>query len=231
MTARALAAELLGTFLVVFTVCGAYQWMNPPGGSITVALAAGLSVLAATATLGTISGGHFNPALTVGLVAAGRADPAVLVGYIVAQVLGAIAAVYVLQMVMGGFPGTGARGAASNALINAAANSYSEARGITVVAASILEAVATALLVLVAAGAASRGKGDGFAALAVAGAVAALYAVALPITNASFNPARSTGPAIVAGGAPMAQLWVFWAAPIAGGILGGAFARWLMEEK
>lgn len=231
MTPRALAAETIGTFIVVFATCAAYQWMNPPAGSVTVALVAGLSVLAVTATLGPISGGHFNPAMTVGLVAAGRSDPALLVGYILAQVVGAIAAVYVLQAAMGGFLGTGPRGAASSALMTAAANTYAEARGITAVAASITEGVATAILVLVAAGTAERSKPGVFGAIAIAAALAALYLVALPITNASLNPARSTGPAIAAGGPPMAQLWLFWVAPVAGGILGGALARWLLDEK
>lgn len=231
MTSRALAAELIGTFMIVLVTCAAYQWAAPPAGSVTVALAAGLAVLAATATLGHLSGGHFNPALTVGLVAAGRCDPAALVGYILAQVAGAIAAVYVLQAALGGFALTGTRPAASTALMLAAANTYAEARGVTLAAAVITEVVATAVLVIVAAAGSARGTQAGAGALALGCAVAVLCLLALPITNASFNPARSTGPAIAAGGMAMAQLWVFWAAPIAGGIAGGAVARWLFEER
>lgn len=229
MTARALAAELIGTFVVVLATCSAYLG-TAPATPIGIAMAAGLSYLAMVAALGPISGGHFNPAITVGLVAAGRCDSSRLVGYIVAQAIGAVAAVWLMQAVLAGILSPSPRQAA-HPVFAAAANSYSEARGVSLASALAVEIAATAALVLTIVCAGARKTEAALAPLVAGAAVAALCLVVLPFTNASLNPARSTGPALMAGGVPLAQLWVFWAAPILGGILGGSIARWLAGEK
>jgi aquaporin Z len=228
MTARALAAELIGTFVVVLATCAAYLG-TAPVTPLGLALAAGLSYLTMAAALAPVSGGHFNPAVTVGLVAAGRCDPGRLVGYIVAQTLGALAAVWLLQAVLAGMPLTAPR-PATHAVFAAAANTYSEARGVSLAAALAVEITATAVMVLAIVCASARKAEAAIAPLVAGAAVTVMYLVAIPFTNASLNPARSTGPALMSGGVPMAQLWVFWAAPIAGGLIGGAIGRWLAGE-
>ena len=230
MTARALAAELIGTFVLVLATCAAYLTAPPPAGTLAIALAAGLALTAMTGALGHVSGGHFNPAVTVGLVAAGRCESARLVGYIVAQVLGAIAAAWLLQVVAsGGFAGVPRRDG-QQAVLMLAANTYSEARGFTLVSAFVVEAAASAVLVLVAVGAGAHKAAAGIAPLAAGAALAALYVLAMPVTNGSLNPARSTAPAMLAGGVALSQLWVFWVAPVVGGIIGGALGKWLIDE-
>lgn len=229
MTARTLAAEFIGTLVIVLATCAAYLTAAPPVGTVAIALAAGLATLAMSCSLGHLAGGHFNPAVTVGLVAAGRMDSARLVGTIIAQLLGALAAAYLLQAILGGIPGFAPARTGSHAVFTAAANTYSEARGISLASAVVAEVAATALLVLVVIGATGRKAPAGMASLAIGAALTALYVALIPITNASLNPARSTAPAVLAGGVAMAQLWVFWVATIVGGLLGGAIAKWLYE--
>ena len=231
MTPRALAAELIGTFVVVLVTITAYLTAAPPAGSPAIALAAGLAALSMAAALGHISGGHFNPAVTVGLVAAGRCETGRMVGYIVAQVIGAVAAAWLLQAVIGGFLSAAPRRDVPHAVFALAANSYSEGRGISLASAMAAEAAASAVLVMAIVCASARSATAALTPLLIGAATAMLYLALLPLTNASLNPARSTAPAMLAGGVALSQLWVFWAAPITGGVIGGALGRWLAEEE
>lgn len=231
MTARALGAEFIGSVALTTAICGSAMLAGPAGvGALALPLAAGLAMTAMGYAVGHVSGGHFNPAVTIGLITAGRFDAGQLIGYILAQVIGALAAAFLLSVVLAGAlaPGPGATTKWSDLV--AISNSYGGARGFSMTAAIVIEVMATALLVLVFAGATSSRGSASMAPLAIGAALGLLYLLAQPVTNASLNPARSTATAVLAGGNPLAQLWVFWVAPIAGGILGGAVAKWLDEE-
>lgn len=224
MNARALVAEFVGTFSLVISIVGAALFAAPSAGPLTVALAAGISVLAMAYALGHISGGHFNPAVTIGLITAGRFDTAKAVGYIVAQVLGGLAASLVLATVLGG-----AIGGKYNSFA-AASNHYGGNGQFGFLAAFLFEVVITALFLIIIVGATSRRAPSGFAPIAIGLALTLFHIVAIPVTNASLNPARSTAAAVFGGSVPLSQLWLFWVAPILGGVLGGAIARYLQEE-
>ncbi len=227
MNVRALVAEAVGTFSLVMSIVGATLFAAPsaaPAGTLAIALAAGLSVLASGYAVGHISGGHFNPAVTLGLIAAGRFDSARAVGYIVAQVLGGLAAAFVLATVLNGAIG-GTYGTFADA-----SNHYGSTGQFSFLTAFLLEVVVTALFLMVVVGATSRRAPAGFAPLAIGLAFTLLHIIAIPVTNASLNPARSTAAAIFGGAVPISQLWMFWVAPILGGVIGGAIARYLQEE-
>jgi aquaporin Z len=220
---RALAAEFIGTFMLMSSVLGAtfYSFGAPAvrAGILGVALSIGFTVMALAFAIGHISGGHFNPAVTLGLIAGGRVAASSAVGYIVAQCLGALAACAVFA-VIGRAPAT------------FAANGY-DALSMTrasMVSVFLIELVLTAFLVFVIMGATSRRAPAGLAPIAVGATLAAIYIMAIPISNASVNPARSLGSAVFGGGMALSQLWLFWVAPILGGVIGGALARWLQEE-
>lgn len=224
VNARALVAEFVGTFSLVIAVVGAALFAAPAAAPIGVALAAGLSLLAMGYGVGHISGGHFNPAVTIGLITAGRFDSGKALGYIIAQVLGGLVAALVLATVLGGAIG------GRHGTFAAASNHFGGAGQFSFLAAFLFEVVMTALFLLVFVGATSRRAPAGFAPLAVGFAFALFHIVAMPVTNASLNPARSTAAAVFGGALPLAQLWLFWVAPILGGVLGGAIARYLQEE-
>lgn len=231
MNTKALAAEFIGTFVLVTGACGAALFAAPAGaGLIAPAFAIGLSVLIMAYSVGHISGGHFNPAVTIGLVAAGRFESSNAIGYIIAQVLGGIAAALVFQVILGGALSAGPTQATSWSSFAAISNTYGGARGFTLTAAFVMEVVITAIFLIVIVGATSNKAPAGFAPLAIGVALFVLHLVSIPVTNASLNPARSTAPAILAGGQAMSQLWLFWLAPIVGGILGGAIGKWLNED-
>ncbi len=231
MNARALGAEFVGTFVLVSVACGSVMFGLPMGMTILgQAFAIGLAVLAMTASIGHISGGHFNPAVTLGLIAAGRFDSANAVGYIVAQVLGGIAAAFVFQFILNGALSAGPTQTTAWNSFASISNTYGGARGFSMAAAVVMEIVVTAIFLIVIVGATSRKAPAGFAPLAIGVALFVLHLVAIPVTNASLNPARSTAPALLAGGQAMSELWVFWGAPIIGGIIGGAISKWLHEE-
>jgi aquaporin Z len=214
------AAEALGTFWLVFCGCGAAVLaarFQPGGiGLLGVALAFGLGVLTMAYAVGHISGGHFNPAVTVGLWAARRFPSREVLPYVAAQVAGAIIAALVLLLIAQGQPGfTTANGFATNGY------GLHSPGGFSGFSAFVTEFVMTALFLAIILGATRDDAPKGFGPLAIGLTLTLTNLVAIPVTNASINPARSTGPAIVAGGWALAQLWMFWLAPILGGAVAG----------
>ena len=229
MNQRALAAEFIGTFALVTAVCGAALFSAPAGGGLVgVAFAVGLSVLAMAYALGPISGGHFNPAVTVGLVVGGRFPAADAVGYIVAQVLGGLAAAFVFSVILSGAPG-GAGVPKWNSFM-AISNTFGGNGQFAMLSAVLIEIVVTALFLIVIMGATSKRAPAGFAPIAIGLALVLFHLVSIPVSNASLNPARSTATALLAGGQAIANLWVFWVAPIVGGVIGGVIAKWIHNE-
>ncbi|CAB3826721.1 aquaporin Z [Achromobacter sp. CF-sbj1-Ac2-l] len=194
-------------------------------GFAGVALAFGLTVLTMAFAVGHISGGHFNPAVTVGLVAGGRFPAREILPYVLAQVLGAIAAAAVLAVIADGKLGFDLKGShfAANGYGAYSPGKYSMA------AALVTEVVMTAGFLFVILGATAKRAPAGFAAIPIGLALTLIHLVSIPVTNTSVNPARSTGPALFVGGWALEQLWLFWAAPIAGAII-GALAYRLVSE-
>ncbi len=190
-----------------------------------VALAFGLTVLTGVYALGPISGGHFNPAVTFGLWAGGRFSADGIVPYVVAQVAGAIVAAAVLYVIASGKPGFELGGFASNGYGDLSPGHYS------LLSALVTEVLLTFFFILIIHGATSPFAPAGFAGLAIGLALTLIHLISIPVTNTSVNPARSTGPALFAGGQYIAQLWLFWLAPIAGGILAGFAFRSLFKES
>jgi aquaporin Z len=227
-------AELIGTFWLVLGGCGsaalAAVFLHPEAGNLGigfagVALAFGLTVLTMAYAIGHISGCHLNPAVSVGLAVGGRFSFAELPIYIVAQVLGAIAAAFVLLIVLQGQPDFALK---VNSL---AVNGFSIPNGIDLspghfgmMAALVTEVVMTAMFLIVILGATDKAASTGFAGLAIGLCLTLIHLISIPVTNTSVNPARSTGPALVLflNGQPAAlgQVWLFWVAPIAGAIIG-----------
>ncbi|MBV9954401.1 MAG: aquaporin [Pseudolabrys sp.] len=223
---RALAAEFAGTFTLVSAVCGAALFSAPSAGLVAVAFAVGFSVLAMAFAVGHVSGGHFNPAVTIGLVAGGRFDSEKALLYIVAQVAGGIAAAFVFWLILkGALPG-----GRWNTFLGAS-NTYASGNGFSMPAVFLIEAVITALFMMVIMGATSAGAPVGFAPIAIGLALVLFHLAAIPVSNASLNPARSTATALFAGGEALTGLWLFWVAPIIGGAAGGYAARWLLGEN
>jgi aquaporin Z len=226
---RRAAAEFFGTFWLVFAGCGAAvlatnTTLYPGGlgiGFVGVSLAFGLTVLTMAYAVGHISGGHFNPAVTVGLVCSGRFAPKDLVPYWVAQVLGAIAASAVLYVIASGLPHFDVGGFASNGYGDTAGSPghYSMA------SALVCELFMTFFFLLIILGATDKLAASGFAPIAIGLGLTVIHLVSIPVTNTSVNPARSTGPALFAGGWALSQLWLFWVAPIAGAALAGVVHR------
>ena len=223
MNQRALAAEFVGTFMLMSSVLGAafYSFGAPSGaaGILGVAISIGVTVMALAFSIGHISGGHFNPAVTLGLVAGGRMNSSDAVGYIVAQCLGALAACS-LFYIIGHTPAT------------FAANGYGELSMLKagLFPVFLIETVLTAFFLVVIMGATSKRAPVGFAPIAIGLALTAIHLIAIPISNASVNPARSLGSAVFGGTTALSQLWLFWVAPILGAVIGGTIARWLQEE-
>lgn len=216
---RRLLAEFFGTFWLVFGGCGsavlAAGVADVGIGWLGVSLAFGLTVLTMAYAVGHISGGHFNPAVTLGLVIAGRHSGADLLPYWVTQVLAAIAAAAVLFLIVSGAPEfAGPGGFASNGYGAASPQGYS------MVSALIIEIVLTAMFLIIILGATSMGAPVGFAPIAIGLGLTLIHLISIPVTNTSVNPARSTGVALFADGPALAQLWLFWVAPLAGGALG-----------
>jgi aquaporin Z len=224
MTARALVAEFVGTFCLVIAIAGAALFAAPTAGLVAVALAAGIAIVSMAYAVGHISGGHFNPAVTIGLIAAGRFDSAKAPGYIGAQVLGGAAAGLVLSLVL-----AGAIGGKLNTFAGAS-NHYGGPGQFGLMAAFLFEVVITALFLIIIVGSTSRRAPAGFAPIAIGLALCLFHLIAIPVTNASLNPARSTATALFGGAVPLSQLWLFWVAPIIGGVIGGVIARYLQEE-
>ena len=220
---RELAAEFIGTFTLVSAVCGAGLFSAPSAGLVAIAFAVGLSVLAMAFAVGHISGGHFNPAVTCGLVAAGRFGGGKAIPYIIAQVLGGALAALVFYLVLQGAP------AGKWNTFLAISNTYG-GKGFSLASVFLTEAVLTALFLVVIVGVTSKRAPAGFAPIAIGLALTLIHLVAIPISNASVNPARSTATAIFGGPEAWHSLWLFWVAPILGGVIGGFIARWLQDE-
>lgn len=229
MQSRKYAAEAIGTFWLTFTGCGsavlAAAFPQVGIGLLGVALAFGLSVVTMAYAIGHISGCHLNPAVTVGLAAGGRFPANQIAPYIIAQVIGAIVAAGVLYLI--------ARGKADFSLAGGfAANGYGEHSPgkYDLPAAAIAEFVLTMMFLFVIMGATHGKAPAGFAPLAIGLTLTLIHLVCIPVTNTSVNPARSTGPALFVGGWALQQLWLFWIAPLAGGVAGGVLYRWLCDE-
>ncbi|MFA5898499.1 MAG: aquaporin [Hyphomicrobium sp.] len=223
MPIRALAAEFVGTFMLVSSILGAALFSFPVAGINGVALSLGFTVMAMIFAFGYVSGGHFNPAVTLGLVAGGRFPAGKAPSYIVTQCVGGIAAAIVFYVIASGKSGGFEAG-------NFASNMYG-GEGYSMLSAFLIEVVLTAFFLLVIMGVTSGRAPAGFAAIAIGLALAATQIMAIPVDNASINPARSLATAVIALGEPLAQLWLFWVAPILGGVLGGILGRWLIDEN
>ena len=226
---KRMSAEFFGTFWLVFGGCGAAVLAagvrNVGIGYAGVALAFGLTVLTMVYAVGHISGGHFNPAVSVGLVVGKRFPAKELLPYVIAQVVGAIAAAGVLYIIASGMANFDVHaGFASNGY---GANSP---QGYSLLACFLAEVVLTAFFLLVIMGATDNRAPKGFAPIAIGLCLTLIHLVGIPVTNTSVNPARSTGPAIFAGGWALQQLWMFWVAPLIGGALGGGIYRTLFGE-
>lgn len=228
MLARPLVAEFIGTFWLVFGGCGsavlAAAFPSLGIGFLGVALAFGLTLLTMAYAIGHISGCHLNPAVSVGLAVGGRFRAAHVLPYVIAQVAGAIVAAVVLYGIASGRPGfTLASGFAANGYGAHSPGGYSLGAGL------LAEIVLTMMFLFVILGATDDRSPRGFAPLAIGFALTLIHLVGIPVTNTSVNPARSTGPALVVGGWALAQLWMFWVAPIAGAALGAIAYRWVAQ--
>jgi len=227
---KKIIAEFIGTFWLVLGGCGsavlAAAFPNTGIGFAGVALAFGLTVVTMAYAVGHISGGHFNPAVTVGLYAGGRIPAASVVPYIVAQVAGAVVAAGVLYIIASGKAGfdLGA-GFAANGFAEHSPGGYS------LVACLTSELVLTFMFLFVIMGATDSRAPAALAPLAIGLTLTLIHLISIPVTNTSVNPARSTGPAIFVGGWALAQLWLFWVAPLVGGALGGVAYRALLKEE
>ena len=225
-----LAAELLGTFWLVLGGCGsavlAAAFPNVGIGLLGVAFAFGLTVLTMAYAIGHVSGCHLNPAVSVGLWAGGRIPARDLLPYVAAQVLGAILAAAVLYVIASGQAGFDLAG-------GFAANGYGEHSpgGYSLTACLVAEVVLTAMFLFVILGATDARAPAGFAGLAIGLCLTLVHLIGIPVTNLSVNPARSTGPALFVGDWAVAQLWLFWVAPLAGGFLGARIHRMLASEE
>jgi aquaporin Z len=226
---RRIAAEVFGTFWLVFGGCGAAVlaagFPNLGIGFVGVSLAFGLTVLTMAYAVGHISGGHFNPAVTIGLWSAGRCAASDVVPYIVAQVIGAIAAAGVLWLIASSQPGWIPGGFAANGYGDLSPGKYGLA------GCFLTEVVMTFFFLFIIIGTTSKGAAVGFAGIPIGLGLTLIHLVSIPVTNTSVNPARSTGPALLAGGDHIGQLWLFWFAPIIGAVLAGLLARWMYERE
>jgi len=214
-------AEFLGTFILVFFGVGTAVLMGAHVGMLGIALAFGLSIVAAAYGLGAISGAHLNPAVSLGVLLAGRMGAAEFVTYVVAQILGGIAGAFAIYVIA---TGKADYAIATNGLgQNGFGMGYNG--GYSMGAALVFETVATFLFVTVILGATGVGAPAGFAGLAIGLTLAGIHLVGIDVTGVSVNPARSIGPALFAGGTAIAQLWLFILAPLAGGALAGIAHR------
>jgi aquaporin Z len=223
-------AEFLGTFWLVLGGCGsavlAAAFPNVGIGLLGVSFAFGLTVLTMAYAIGHISGCHLNPAVSIGLWAGGRFPASSLAPYIVAQVLGGIAAGAVLYVIASGAAGFDVtKGFASNGYGAHSPGTYS------LLAALVTEVVMTMFFLLVILGSTDKRAPAGFAPIAIGLALTLIHLISIPVTNTSVNPARSTGVAVFVGDWALAQLWLFWVAPIAGALLGAGAYRLVAAEK
>jgi aquaporin Z len=222
-------AECFGTFWLVFGGCGsaifAAAFPSLGIGFVGVALAFGLTVLTMAFAIGHISGCHLNPAVTAGLVAGKRFPASEALPYIIAQVVGAVIAAAVLYVIASGKEGFSlAGGFASNGYAAHSPGGYS------MMACLVAEIVLTAFFLIVIMGSTDARAPKGFAPIAIGLCLTLIHLISIPITNTSVNPARSTGQALFVQGWALEQLWLFWVAPLIGGVIGGILYRGLFPE-
>jgi aquaporin Z len=221
---RRLGAEFFGTFWLTFAGCGsavlAAGFPSLGIGFLGVSLAFGLTVLTMAYAVGHVSGGHFNCAVTIGLWAGDRFKAADVVPYVVVQVAGAILAAVILYAIASGKPDWVAGGFASNGYGDLSPGKYG------LMSCFLAEFVATFFFLYVILGTTSKGAAAGFAGIPIGLCLTLVHLFLIPVTNASVNPARSTGVALFAGAGYIAQLWLFWLAPILGAAAAGAVSRW-----
>ena len=222
------AAEFIGTFWLVLGGCGsavlAAGFPDMGIGFVGVALAFGLTVLTMAYAIGHISGCHLNPAVSVGLAVAGRFKFSELPAYVIAQVAGAIVAAAVLAWIASGAPGFEISGGlASNGYGEHSPGGYSMGSGF------VTEVVMTLMFLFIILGATDKRAPAGFAPLAIGLGLTLIHLISIPVTNTSVNPARSTGPALIVQGWAVAQLWMFWVAPIIGAAIAGFIYRWFED--
>jgi aquaporin Z len=230
MTMKKYGAEFVGTFWLVLGGCGsavlAAAFPEVGIGLHGVSLAFGLTVLTMAYAIGHISGCHLNPAVSVGLWAGGRFPANQLLPYIIAQVLGAVAAGGVLYLIASGKAGFDVTaGFASNGFGEHSPGGYS------MLAALVTEVVMTMMLLIVILGATDKRAPAGFAPIAIGLCLTLIHLISIPVTNTSVNPARSTGVAVFVGDWAIGQLWLFWVAPIVGGVLGAWVYRFIASEE
>ncbi len=224
------AAELFGTFWLVLGGCGsavlAAGFPDVGIGLLGVSLAFGLTVLTMAYAIGHISGCHLNPAVSLGLWAGGRFPARELLPYIIAQVAGAVIAGGVLFLIASGQEGF-------KVSAGFASNGYGEHSpgGYTMLAALIIEVVMTMMFLLIILGATDKRAPQGFAPIAIGLGLTLIHLISIPVTNTSVNPARSTGVALFVGDWAVGQLWLFWIAPIVGGVLGAVVYRFIGGES
>ena len=229
MNAKKYAAEVIGTFWLTFAGCGsavlAAAFPQVGIGLLGVSFAFGLSVVTMAFAIGHVSGCHLNPAVTVGLAAGGRFPGGQVIPYIIAQVVGAILGAALLYVIASGKAGFDlAGGFASNGYADHSPGKYS------LLACFVSEVAMTAMFLFIIMGATHGKAPAGFAPLAIGLALVMIHLVSIPVTNTSVNPARNTGPALFVGGWAIQQLWLFWVAPLIGGVIGGVVYRWLSDE-
>jgi aquaporin Z len=229
MNTKKYVAEVIGTFWLTFAGCGsavlAAAFPQVGIGLLGVSFAFGLSVVTMAFAIGHVSGCHLNPAVTVGLAAGGRFPAGQVVPYVVAQVIGAILGAGLLYLIASGKAGFDlAGGFASNGYEDHSPGKYS------LLACFVSEVAMTAIFLFIIMGATHGKAPAGFAPLAIGLALVLIHLVSIPVTNTSVNPARSTGPALFVGGWALQQLWLFWVAPLIGGVIGGVVYRWLSDE-
>lgn len=226
---KKLSAEFFGTFWLVFGGCGAAvldaAFPNLGIGFLGVALAFGLTVLTMAFAVGHISGGHFNPAVSFGLLAGKRFSAGDLIPYVIAQVIGGICGAGVLYLIASGKAGFDVTG-------GFASNGYGahSPGGYSLVACAVAEFVLTFAFLWIIMGSTDKRAPQGFAPIAIGLGLTLIHLIGIPVTNLSVNPARSTAPAIFAGGWALQQLWLFWLAPILGGVAGGLTYHLLLED-
>lgn len=217
------AAEFIGTFWLVLGGCGAAIFAaGVPDvgiGYVGVALAFGLTVLTMAFAIGHISGCHLNPAVTLGLTVAGRFKSSDVPAYMIAQVLGAIVAAFVLSYIIGSPDSL-----ASNGFGEHSPQGFAMGPGI------VTEVIMTMMFLIIILGATDKRAPAGFAPIAIGLGLTLIHLISIPITNTSVNPARSTGPALLEGGIALQQLWMFWLAPMAGAVIAAVIYKWF-EKK
>ncbi len=223
---RKTAAEVFGTFWLVFGGCGSAVLAGSHIGFAGVALAFGLTVLTMAFAIGHISGCHLNPAVSVGLCAAGRFDKKELLPYIVAQCVGAVLAAAVLYVIASGIDTFSlSNGFAANGYAEHSPDKYN------MLSCAVAEIVLTFFFLMIIIGATDKRANGKFAPIAIGLALTLIHLIGIPVTNLSVNPARSLGPAIFVGGWAISQLWFFWVMPIIGAAVAGFAYKTLFEAK